>query len=182
MGRSVPLKNRLSIVLVLVCLLVVAPLAQAAGTKVISVYPTSFLAGVIAGEYEWATDIDRSYAIQVSALGASTTDVSVSGLAGGLSLRKYVEGTALDGLYLGGAATVAYVNAKDAYESASAAVVALGGRAGYKLTLGASLVLDLAATVTVPVFASASIGDESGSAFGIGQLGAGFSVGLGYKW
>ena len=54
----------------------------------------------------------------------------IPGLAGGLSLRKYVEGTALDGLYLGGAATVAYVNAYDAYESAPAAVVALGSRSG----------------------------------------------------
>lgn len=177
------MKTRLKIALTLALVLMIVPMAQAS-SRVITIYPTALLQGMITGDYEWATGTDTSLTMQLGTARVTSSDVSATAISGGFGMNKYLHGKVLDGLYVGGAVTLAGATSTDpaTSETANALVLGVGGRAGYKVKVADSFVIDVAVHATLPVFASAKLEGESASALGAGRVGTGLSVGVGYTW
>ena len=115
--------------LVLAILLAVVPAVHAAD-RVVTIYPPGLLQNALAGEYEWATGYDSTYAVTVSATRVASAEVEATSIAGGFSLRKYLNSQALDGFYLGGGVNVASANSVDktTSESSNVFLLGIGGR------------------------------------------------------
>ncbi|NLN27117.1 MAG: hypothetical protein GX161_02780 [Firmicutes bacterium] len=175
--------SRLKVALVLAILLAVVPAVHAAD-RVVTIYPPGLLQNALAGEYEWATGYDSTYAVTVSATRVASAEVEATSIAGGFSLRKYLNSQALDGFYLGGGVNVASANSVDktTSESSNVFLLGIGGRAGYKLHVADAFIVDLGINATMPLFASASSGDDTSSAIGVGSVDTAVTLGFGFTF
>lgn len=165
------MKNRFKMALVLAILLALVPAAHAAN-RVVTIYPPGLLQSALAAEYEWASNYDTTYAVQLSAARVTSGEAEASSISAGFGVRKYLTHSALDGFYVGGGLNVVSASSVDKVtsESTSAFLLGIGGRAGYKLRLADAVVVDLGLNASMPVFASAASGDDSASALGVGSV------------
>lgn len=177
------MRTRFNVALVLALLLTVAPITAAAD-RVMTLYPIALLNGTIAGEYEWETGTDTTRVVHFSAAGVASSDEKAFAIAGGYGIHKYLDGQALNGLYLGGTISAIAASAADSgtSDSAYSLIVGLDGRIGYKYQFSDAFVADVAVNAAVPIFATASVEGNSASAFGAGKMGVGLRIGVGYTW
>lgn len=175
--------SRLKVALVLTILLTLVPAASAAN-RVVTIYPSGLAQNALTGEYEWTTDYDSTYAVSLAATRVTSTEAESSSIMAGFGMRKYLSGYALDGFYLGGGLTVATTNTLDkaTSESTSAFLFDIGGRFGYKLQLAEAVLFDIGLNATMPVFSSAASGGESSSSLGVGSIGTGITIGIGFTF
>lgn len=166
-------------------LLVAAPGVFAKSTFTID--PLNFLAGSVLAEFE--TDLGDgplTVAIPARLLAGRTTEIDLVSMGTGAGVRYYIDGQAHEGFYFGAygfmdwLSGVYYFDYNDTMDF-TGTYVRVSGVAGYKLILGDRLVLDMGASVVVPVAMTLSMGGLSATQVG-GTFGTNLTAAVGISF
>lgn len=141
----------------------------------VTIQPFGLLFGTAYLEYETALTGGSSVAARLNYNNFKISDLSITGVGGGLSYRFYPgsEGNAPEGFYIGPGADIRSVSASSGGETASSLFYSIAAEIGYRWMWG-----EKTAFVLVP---SISLGMNGGS-ISVGSLKAdysGFGIGVG---
>ncbi len=154
--------------------------------KVATIDLRGLLLGMGSYEYEFRVSEDMTGSIQVLNWnfredgGQENIELSTFAVAGGA--RKYLEGKAFDGLYIGLYGTAASINVIKP-QVANAISIGFSGLAGFRWITKNGFAFDIGASLGIPVLTRISAPEiDLSDTVTFGSSGMGLTLGVGYAW
>ena len=175
------------VVVVLLGIIVSAGVVQAkAGDKAITVDLRGLSMGIISCDYEWKVSQGMSGSIQGFYANMKKKengeDIQLGTLAVAIGARKYLNGQALDGIYLGLYGTAASITVTSPQE-ANATSIGVSGVVGLKWVSNNNIAIDIGVGMGIPLLTRISASEiDLNERVVLGSRGIGITLGIGYSW
>ncbi len=167
---------------VLIGVLFISTVGQAAPQKMLTINPLGFLFGVVSGEYEFEIMEQTTLGLQgmywKPNLGHGY-DLTTTGIA--IGMRNYPGGQALQGFYIGGYGAAVWLRGTYLGDTASATITGSVATLGYKWLVSEGLAFDFGVNAGVPFSTRVTAGGMSETTVS-GALGTSLTLAIGFAW